>query len=882
MLSFSNHETDVSTGQIQPRMMFFTATTLAVLGLVVLLYLAQQSHTKINDFRSSQLDNSTWLVAQLEVDHLKLQRAILIDTLRAEQTGDYRPARDAFLAFDIYYSRVQVLSARFSTLSEFKGLNDAFNQRWQVVETDLAQMARIFDDTTEWDAARLHGLQAQMERHADNVRQITVLALKYITTASSDRFDSNMSMARSFAFVAVFMVVVLGIIIAIAGKLASDLAQRTRGLSRMSTTLKRTFNAAQDAIVLMDANGKITSCNRAAQDLFGRNRDQMVGREACRSLVPPRFADKFRQEFGSLDEPDRTSLLNRGPMRILCNRENGSEFIAEVVSVPEIDGQGKPIVISFFRDVSKQAQTEQLLRNAKLEAERLARNKERFLAVVSHELRTPLHGITAALELMSNPQSRNEELQDLVSTAQVSATSAREILDEVLEATEVNLGKNLKGLDAFDPSALVSEIITQVQPVATLKSTTVTFENSWSGASQILVNRKAFRYALTNLVRNATKFTENGTVEVRMCESPTQPGQMRIEVEDTGIGISQHDQQRIFEDFETAEQGPASDISGTGLGLGIFKRAVDALGGRIGVQSSEGWGSLFWFEFPYLQAPDSKPDQFCSHEPAPILHRYKVLVVDDNSINRLVISKMLGNLGQDVELAENGPMAIDLASRTRFDIVLMDLNMPGMNGRECATRLRQTGLSQSARIVAVTANVGTAGTKAGCDESLDQFGFETMLLKPFSLQDLRAVLGPGSSNTAQPDPDTQVQAGLAKGTGHASGHFVLTNLQDLNGMIGTEKTRRIVTRTFEDAHAALCAVKEAELPTAEVADLVHSAIGSLGMIGAQQLHHAFRTLEDALRLEDADSVEISVPRIEIELSQCQSALEGLLSDALSA
>lgn len=866
-MSFSNSEREGSPGHLQPHRLFLTATALAALGLIILLYLAQQSQTKIIEFRSSQLDNSTWIVAQLEVDHLKLQRAVLASLLTAEQNGDYRPSSTALLAFDIYYSRVQVLSARFSTLSEFTGLNDIFKQRWQVVVTDLEQMANIFDNTSKWTPAQLKGLAAQLERHGDNVRQITVLALKHITTVSSERFDTNMSMARSFAIVAMFMVVVLGIIIAISGKLASDLAERTRRLTRVTTTLNRTFNASLDAIVLMDATGEIISCNNGAEKLFGRNREWMVGRDSSLLLVPARFTEEFRKEFARLGELSRTSLLDRGPMRIPCSREDGSEFIAEVVSVPEIDGQGKPIVISFFRDVSKQAQTEQLLRKAKHEAERLARNKERFLAVVSHELRTPLHGISAALELMSSPDYRQDDLQELLATAQVSATSAREILDEVLEATEVSVATNMNRLDTFDPTALLSEIIAQVQPVAMLKQTNIVVQNNWTRERKVLSNRKAFRHALTNLLRNATKFTSKGTVVVRLGESETNVGHMRIEVEDTGPGISQKDQQRIFEDFETAEQDTTSDISGTGLGLGIFKRAVEALGGHFGLQSKEGWGSLFWFEFPYIRANHSVPEPLKPVMLKPITKKHKILVVDDNNVNRFVISKMLRKLGQHAELAESGALAVEMCARTRFDIVLMDLNMPGMNGRECAALLRQGGMSSDARIVAVTANLGTANAATGSAADLTVLGFETVLLKPFSLTDLQALLISPPPSRQAIDEVATIQNDPASEEEYAFDQSVLANLQDLEAMLGKDQTQRIVRRAFEDADTAMRAVKDSGLPAATAADNVHSAIASLGMVGAQELYELFQRLENALRADDSNAVDATVCEVEVELQK---------------
>lgn len=839
-----------------PRLLFISAFALAILGLALLVTLALQSQRSLADYRSTQLDNSTWLFAQLEVDHLNLRRSVTDAIMAANGRSDYQPEPHFFTSFDIFYSRVQVLAARIAILEEFQELSPEFRRAWQQIETELLQLVGIYDGTEVWDAETLAELLVCLDRQAEAVRQVIVLALRNITTASAEMFDQNVQLTLYFVTSAIVMVLVLGIMVAISGRLASRVSDHSKRLGRLTTTLQRTFNASHDAIVLVDSLGLIVSCNTAAEKVFGWSRRELIGGSACEFLVPGRFSDSCAAELGRAASLSPTSFVDRGPVRLVCLRKDGSEFIAELVSVAETDSEDNRFLVCFIRDVSKQTQTEQLLRDAKLEAERVARNKARFLAVVSHELRTPLHGIAASIELMPDWVLQDDETQDLIRTARTSSVTALEILDEVLSAFEIESDASRNKSEVFVPADLAAEIVMQNRSVAFLSNTTISLQNDWTRSTRIAANRKAFRHALANLCRNATKFTQNGEVIVRLLESPTQPGNMRVEVEDTGIGIAPEDLERVFEDFETAERIPVANISGTGLGLGIVKRAIEALDGTVGVTSQKGWGSLFWFEFPVQAAPDDPREPDMPGCPSRVSTSLRVLVVDDNDINRHVMSRMLQRLGHEVETAADGESAVACVATTRFDVVFMDLNMPGMNGYEASCRIHSENPGSSIKIIAVTAN-----TESGLADFVLRKGFHRLILKPFTKNDLKETL----DEIGMTEAAVQV-------VHPGSELFDPSGVADFIDALGQDLALQTTQRAFLEAEASLSALDEAAQPGQHHRRAIHSAAGALGFVGAIACSKAFQALEDALKTSDEAMIAAARAESEAILQQSRNAL----------
>jgi signal transduction histidine kinase/HPt (histidine-containing phosphotransfer) domain-containing protein/ActR/RegA family two-component response regulator len=368
-------------------------------------------------------------------------------------------------------------------------------------------------------------------------------------------------------------------------------------------------------------------------------------------------------------------------------------------------------------------------------AEQASRAKSEFLATMSHEIRTPLNGVIGMSELLL--------AEPLDNSAHRYATSLRDsgevlmgLVDDVLDFSKIEAGKLTVERRPFDLQQAVDGVIDLLLPQ--LDSTRVAFVDHRSAQLPrwVMGDSVRLRQVLLNLLSNAFKFTRHGRITLMV--HPLPAGRVRFEVNDTGIGISEMQAKRLFEPFTQGDASIARRFGGTGLGLAIARRLVELMGGRLGMNSREGEGACFWCELPLPLAPMSQP-QTDSHAPLPLSRGEKVLVVDDNHINREVARAMLCSLGYAVTVVESGQAALDWCTENDdIVLVLLDLRMPRMDGFAVARGLRalerRDGRTASL-IVAMTANV-EAGERARCLAA----GMNDFLSKPMRRHQVATML----------------------------------------------------------------------------------------------------------------------------------------------
>ena len=387
-------------------------------------------------------------------------------------------------------------------------------------------------------------------------------------------------------------------------------------------------------------------------------------------------------------------------------------------------------VTDVLRDASARRAMEEALIAARAAAETAAQAEADFLANMSHELRTPLNSIVGFSRLLADAPELNQDTRRRAVLVRDASRALVAIVNDVLDVSRFEAEGVTLSPEPVDLNELVEATVELVRDEAEAKGVTIALDLPLV-SPRVLADSTRLRQTLLNLIGNAVKFTDKGAVRVSL--GADSRGKQRFAVKDTGIGIAPERQAKIFERFTQADTSVVRRFGGSGLGLAISRSIVEAMGGQIGVFSTEGAGSTFWFTVDLPEAPTLgwieatvQADAGCSGA--------RVLLVDDNVGNCELFRALLEQPCVDVTCASSGPEGIALVRTTPFDVVFMDVQMPGMDGLEATRRIRALGFD-ALPIVALTANVLVAQI-----EKCKQAGMNDHLGKPFGSKDLLASI----------------------------------------------------------------------------------------------------------------------------------------------
>ena len=519
--------------------------------------------------------------------------------------------------------------------------------------------------------------------------------------------------------------------------LEQGIEERTRELRESQMVMSNLLSTTQEGFWFIDNDTKTTDLNPAMCRILGRPREEVLGRSIF-EFVDEENTAVFHREIAA------RKVGETGAYEIALQRPDGMNIPCMNNATPIFDENGVKLgSIGLWTEITQLKQVERQLVQAKEDAQAADRAKSEFLATMSHEIRTPMNGCLGMAGLLLDTKLTDQQ-RHYCERIKQSGDALLSILNSILDLSKIEAGQIELEQVNFDPKSIADDVTVLFAQKAKEKGLDFAIQVDAHLPRMLKGDSGRIRQVLANYVSNAIKFTESGGITVRVLHADSEAGRhdIRFEVEDTGIGIAAEDLPRLFRRFSQADASTTRKYGGTGLGLAICRELAELMGGGVGVDSMPGTGTTFWFsvicdagdgEIAYAGTPSPADDRASDVAPA---RRLRVLVAEDNLVNQEIAIATLENAGHHVDVVANGLEALDAVQNVGYDVVLMDIQMPEMDGIAATRAIRDLdGAVSDIPIIALTADA-----MAGDREKYLACGMNNYLSKPFEPRQLDAVI----------------------------------------------------------------------------------------------------------------------------------------------
>ena len=811
---------------VQGRTVLFSVTVLCLFAIAFLVFEVVRDLRHLN---SANSDNVQWTLSQAEVEFLEFQRAL-------EQAAA-TPGSDldtVLVEFDIFYSRIATLErgVLYAALRD----HEDFVAPLRDVRGFLDDTALVMDGPRPAFRAAIPAIVQTAAALRPRIRALATAGLAHFADQSDARRDSVSVTLLRLALMTATLVLALALLARHAQVVRRQTEFRGQQLAEAYARLNTILQTSLDGVIVSDTKGHILDFNAAAERIFGHKRDDVLGCNIGAVIVPDHLRGAHDAGMERMQTSGERRVVGHGRVQLEAKRADGAIFPVEL-ALEMAEAGGEQVVVAFLRDISHRVAAETELVDARDKALAGEKAKAEFLAMMTHEIRTPLNGVLGNLSLLADTALSRQQ-DRYVHNMDVSGKLLMSHVDAVLDIARFESGAAALTAEPVHLGTLIQDIVDS--QVSAAEAAGNVLEWAWSGdpVTWVRTDPSRLQQILVNLVGNAIKFTENGRIIVeaeRVLPAPEGAVQVEIRIIDTGIGIPEQEQARIFDDFQTTNAGFGRAVGGTGLGLGIARRFVMAMGGDIGVESAPGDGSVFWVRLPFdeTEAPAAAPAA-PKAPPVADLRRLDVLVVEDNEINQILVREMLEQLGHRVTCGDNGAEGLQLAEARGYDVILMDVSMPVMDGLEATKRIRGgQGPCRDVPILAFSANV--------LPEAKDRFlsgGMTDFLGKPVRKDELRLILQRVTDAGAPSEPVVVLDETAA----------------ETRDLLGEETFRELRGRFAEEAEALFAWLDAAPDDLFEIAMRCHKVAGTAASFGYAPLRSALLAVERAAERQATDDI----------------------------